>query len=101
MRSFDRARNAHLLARLIHEQIDRMAGMMPQQMVRPGARLARRVHVRAAKEIRLHVHLKHLQFPGLDLLVNVLMARIETPRVPAHTNDAGFLLRLQQHVRVG
>ena len=52
------------LAGLIGEQIDRMRGVVPQQMVGPAARLALGVHVRAAEEIGLHVHLLDVEFAG-------------------------------------
>ena len=71
------------LAGLILKQVDRVAGVVPQQMVRPAPRLAERVHVGAAEEVRLHVHLLHLQLARLDALVHPLVARVEAARVAA------------------
>src|SRR5215467_4435383 len=70
-----------VLAGLILEQVDRMGRMVPQQMVRPTARLAGGVHVGATKEIGLHVHLLDLEFAVADALVHPLVARIETARM--------------------
>ena len=88
------------LAGLIGEQIHRVAGVVPQQMVGPAARLAERVHVGAPEEIGLHVHLLHLEFAGEHALVDPLMARIESSGVAGHRDDAGFLLHLQQALGV-
>ena len=74
-------------AGLVLEQIDGVAGVVPQQVVGPAARLAQRVHVGAAEEVRLHVHLLHLQFAGLDALVDPLVAGIEAPRVSGHRDE--------------
>ena len=49
-------------ARLIGEQIDRVRGVVPQQVVGPAARLALGVHVLAAEEIGLDVHLLDVEF---------------------------------------
>ncbi len=59
-----------LRARLIGEQIDGVRGVMPQQMVGPGARLSQRVHVGAAEEIGLHVHLLDVELAGDDALAH-------------------------------
>src|SRR6185437_800067 len=68
----------------------------PQQMICPAARLASRIHVGAAEEIGLHVHLQHLQLAGHDALVDPLMARVEAARVAAHGDQAALLLYLRQ-----
>ena len=47
--------------RLVLEEVDGVCRVVPQQVVRPGARLAERVHVAAAEEIGLHVHLLDAQ----------------------------------------
>ena len=49
-------------AGLIGEQVDRMRGVVPEQVVGPRARLAERVHVGAAEEVGLHVHLLDMEF---------------------------------------
>jgi hypothetical protein len=67
-----------------------MGGMVPEQMVGPTARLAGCVHVRAAEEISLHVHLQDFELTlrllgvGLTQFVErstlpVLCTLIETP----------------------
>ena len=53
----------------------------------------RRVHVGAAEEVGLHVHLLDLQLARDDLLVHPLVARVEAARVAAHRDQAGLLLR--------
>ncbi len=59
-------RDRDLLAGLVLEQIDGVAGMVPQQMVGPAARLAQRIHVLAAEEIGLHVHLLDVELARPD-----------------------------------
>jgi len=80
-------------AGLILEEIDGVAGVMPQQVIGPTARLAERVEVGAAEEIGLHVHLLDLQFAGGDLVVDPLMAGVEAPHVPSHRDETGLPLR--------
>jgi len=48
--------------------------VVPQEVVGPRARLAGRVDVGAAEEVGLNVHLLDLQFAGLDLVVDPLVA---------------------------
>ena len=64
-RPLDRVRKRRQLAGLVLEQIDGVAGVVPQQMIGPAARLAGRVHVGAAEEIGLHVHLLDFELAGL------------------------------------
>src|SRR5215471_15968592 len=87
------------LAGLILEQVDRMRRMVPQQMIRPTARLAGGVYVGAAEEIGLHVHLLNLEFAAPDPLVHPLVTRIEAAHMPAHGDDASLLLDF--HERFG
>src|SRR6185295_15573952 len=86
---------AHTIG-LILEQGDGVGGVMPQQVVGPAARVARRVDVLAAEKIGLHVHLLDLELTLLDALVNPLVARVEAAHVPAHRDDAGLLGDLHQ-----
>src|SRR5215475_7099108 len=65
-------------------------------MIGPAARIAGRVDVLPAKEIGLHIHLLDLELTLLDLLVDVLVTRIEAAHVSAHRDDAGFLRNLHQ-----
>ncbi len=81
--------------------VHRVAGVVPQQMVGPAARLAERIRVGATKEIRLHVHLQHLEFAGPDALVDPLMTRIEAPRVPAHGDQPAGALRRHHALGTG
>ena len=73
-----------------------MRGVMPQQVVRPRARLALGVHVLAAEEVGLHVHLLDVELTRGDLVVHVLVRRIEAAGVADHADQAGFLL-LRHH----
>ena len=88
-------------AGLVLEQVHGVAGVMPQQVVRPAARLAQRVRVGAAEEIGLHVHLLDLQLAGRDTLVDPLMAGIEAAGVAAHGDQPGLLLHGQDRLGVG
>ena len=88
------------LAGLVREQVHRVAGVVPEQVVGPAARLAERVHVGAAEEVGLHVHLQHLQLAGDDLLVHPLVARVEAARVAGHRDEAGLLLHLDDRLGV-
>src|SRR5205085_11424051 len=65
------------LTGLILEQVDRVRGMMPKEMVGPAARIAGGVDVAAPEEISLHVHLLDLQFALDDALVHPLVTGIE------------------------
>ena len=75
------------LPRLVAEQVDGVRGVVPQQVVGPAARLAERVHVRAAEEVGLHVHLLDVELAGHDALVHPLVARVEAARVAAHATS--------------
>ena len=83
------------LAGLILEQVDGVGGVVPEQMVGPASRIARRVDVLAPEEIGLHVHLLNLQLASLDFLMDVLMARVEAPHVAAHRGDSSLLGNLR------
>ena len=52
------------------------------------ARLAQRVHVGAAEEIGLHIHLLDVEFTGLDLLVHPLVAGVEAAGMATHSNQS-------------
>ena len=78
-----------------------MAGVVPQQVVGPRARLAGRVHVLAAKEVGLDVHLLHVQLTRLDPLVDPLVAGVEAAHVPGHADHAGLLLDRYQPLGIG
>jgi hypothetical protein len=70
-----------------------VGGVVPQQVVGPAARLAQRVHVAAAEEVGLHVHLLDVELAGSDLLVDPLVAGVEAPGVAAHGDQAGDFSR--------
>ena len=86
-------RGDDLAAGLPGEQVDRVRRVMPQQVVGPRARLAERVHVRAAEEVGLHVHLLDVELARPDLPVHPLVAGIEAARVADHRDLARCLLR--------
>ncbi len=88
------------LAGLILEQVHGMGGMVPEQMVGPTARLAGCVHVRAAEEISLHVHLQDFELTLRDPIVDPLMAGIEPAHVARHGGNAGFFRNRHQQLRV-
>src|SRR6185369_17046933 len=87
-------------ASLIDELIHRMTRMMPEQMIRPAARLAFRVHIRSSEKERLHDEVLQLEFAGFDLFVNKLMTRVESPRVATHRDKTSFLLNCQDLLRI-
>src|SRR3546814_12776165 len=64
-------------SRLIGEQVHRVRGMMPQQMVGPGSRLPLGVDVLASEEIRLDVHLLEVELASADLALELLVRRVE------------------------
>ena len=76
-----------------------MRGVVPEQVVGPASRLAERVHVGAAEEIGLHVHLLDMELPRQDAFVDELVARIEPPRVADHGHEARC--RLHRRDRLG
>src|SRR3546814_18169388 len=87
-------------SRLIGEQVHRVRGMMPQQMVGPGSRLPLGVDVLASEEIRLDVHLLDVELASADLAMEILVRRVETPGVPAHRHQPGLALPSHHGFRV-
>src|SRR5690606_19516505 len=83
-------------ARLILEQINRMAGVMPQQMIGPAPRFAERIGIGATEKIRLYIELLKCQLPGLDPVVDPLVARVEAADMTGHRNEPGPSLRLHK-----
>ena len=77
-----------------------MRRVVPEQVVGPAARLAERIHIGAAEEVGLHVHLLEVEFPGQDFLVHPLMARVETAGVTAHGDKPGLLLQIGHGLRI-
>ena len=75
---------------LIRKQVNRVGRVVPQQMVCPTARLTQGIHVGAAKEISLHIHLLNVEFASLDFVIHPLMARVESACVAAHRYFARF-----------
>ena len=82
-------------AALVGEQIDRVRGVVPQQVVGPAAGLAQRIHVGAAEKVGLYIHLLDVELACLDLVVHPLVAGVEAPGVAHHGHKAGFLLHTQ------
>ena len=82
-------------AALVSEQIHRVRGVVPEQVVGPAAGLAQRVHVGAAEKIGLYIHLLDVELTGLDLVVHPLVAGVETAGVTHHGHQTGFLLYTQ------
>ena len=100
VRPLDRIGFHDRAAALPGEQIHRVRRVMPQQVVGPAARLAQRIHVAAAKEEGLHIHLLDLVLAVLDLAVHELMARIEAAGVAAHRHQAGLALQVDHCLRI-
>ncbi len=69
----ERVRLDDVGAALVGEEVDGVRGVMPEEVVGPTPRLAERVQVGAAKEVRLHVHLEDPKFAGANALVDPLM----------------------------
>ena len=92
-RALNRVSLHHRTARLVSEQIHRVGGVVPQQMVGPTAWLAQCVHVAATEKVGLHIHLQQIELPRLDLLVHKLMAGIEATGVAAHGHQTSLLLQ--------
>ena len=90
--AFDRVGLHDRRAALIGEEIDRVRRVMPEQVVGPGARLAERVHVGAAEEVGLHIHLLDVERAGQNPLVHILVARVEAARMANHGDEASLLL---------
>ena len=82
------------VAGLVLEQVHRMAGVMPQQVVGPAPGLAQRVDVGAAEEEGLGHQVLKLQLPGLDPPMHPLVARVEASHVVHHRDQAGGPLYL-------
>jgi hypothetical protein len=88
-------------ATLVGEQVHGVGGVVPQQVVGPAARLAQRIHVGAAEEVGLHIHLLDVELTRLDLLVHVLVAGVEAAGVAHHGHLAGLLLQRGHGLAVG
>ena len=69
---------------LISEQVDGVRRVVPQQMVRPAARLSEGIRVRAPEEVRLHIEVLDVELAGQDSLSHPLMAGIEAAGVTTH-----------------
>ena len=91
----------NLLAGLIGEQVDGVAGVVPQQVIDPRARLAQRVHIGAAEEVGVRLHLLQEDAFLAQLLVHQLVRRVEATDMAGHGRDAGFLLHLNDALGVG
>ena len=80
------------LAGLILKQVDSVAGVVPQQVIRPAPRFALCIQVAPAKKEGLHVKVLQRQFARANLFVDPLVTGIKSPRVPDHCHESGFLL---------
>ena len=80
-------------ANLISKQVDRMGGVVPQQVIGPTARLSQSVHVGAAKEKGLHIHVLDVEFIRHDLAADPLVAGVEAACMAAHCHQTGLLLQ--------
>ncbi len=89
-RSLDGVGDRDALAGLVLEQVDRVRGVVPEQVVGPRARLAEGVHVGTPEEVRLHVHLLDRELARRDAPVHPLVRRVEPSRVADHGDEAGL-----------
>src|SRR2546421_11122650 len=89
------------LTGLVMKQIDSVAGMMPEQMIRPASGFSFRIHVGPAEEKCLNDQMLQLEFTGFDSLVDPLMAWIESPSMSAHRYEAGLFLHRKDSLGVG
>ena len=99
--ALDAVNLGHHFAGLVHEQVDGVAGMVPQKMVGPASWTAIRADVLAPEEIGLNVHLLDRQLSGGDQIVNILVRRVEAPDMPGHRDKPGFLLFCHQRLGIG
>jgi len=83
---------AGFLSGLVLKKINRMAGMMPEQVVCPAARLAKCVHIGTVEKIGLHIHLLDFDIPGGDFVVYPLVRWIEAAHVTCHGDQTCLLL---------
>ena len=98
------AARAGRLAGLVLEQVDGVAGVVPQQVVGPAAGLAEGVRVGAAEEVRLTTRCWRLQLARHDAAVHPLVARVEAPGVAHHGDERRCVLRVDhgsQSARLG
>jgi hypothetical protein len=79
---------------LVLEQVNRVGGMVPQQVIGPGAGLAEGVGVRPPEKVGLDVHLLDGELARADPVVHVLVGGVEAPGVAGHGDEAGFLLNV-------
>ena len=68
-----------------------MARVMPKQVIRPAARLALGVHIGAAEEIGLNIHLLHVQFTRVDLILDPLVRRVKAAHLPRQRRTASWV----------
>ena len=88
-------------AGLILKQVYRMAGVVPQQMVGPTARLAQGIHICPSKEVRFHDQMLNREFTGLYPVMDPLMTGIKTSDMVNHRHHACFFLHLHHPFGVG
>src|SRR3546814_14287591 len=60
-------------------------------MIGPASRLALGVHVLSAEEVCLDIHRLAIELTRVDLLLYILVARVEAAGVADHAGEAGFL----------
>ena len=78
---------------LIREQIHRVRGMVPEQMVGPAAGVAKRVHIGATEEEGLHVQMLERELARNNSPMDPLVARIESAGMPNHGDETCALLQ--------
>src|SRR4051812_670198 len=74
-------------------EVDRMAGVMPQQVIGPAARLTEHVEVGATHEIRLDHQMLQVKAAGAYPLAQEPVRSGEAARVRDHDRCAGSTLR--------
>ena len=99
-RALDGAHLGDVLACLVHEKVDRVTRMVPQQVVCPASLAAVRACVLAPEEIGLHVHLLDGQLARPYPPVHKLVRGVEPPHMAGHGDEPGFPLLRDKGLRV-
>ena len=101
LRPLEREDIGRRLTGLILEQVHRVTGVVPEQVIGPAARLALEIDVFAAKEIGLHDELLQFELARNDFVVHPLVRWIEPPRMAGHGDQTGLLLHGIDLLRIG
>ncbi|BFG81043.1 hypothetical protein PTKU46_90770 [Paraburkholderia terrae] len=82
-------------ASLVLKQVNCMRGVVPQEMVRPIARLAQRIRIVPPQEMRLDVELAQDERTAINPFVQPPVAGVKPPCMRAHRDQPRALLTSQ------